>query len=183
MRNYVIVAIIVVAAFLLFGLPALINPGSQTRTIQRYADQYRLDPLLVSALIKTESNFDPNARSARGAAGLMQLLPTTAKELARELHYDHFKESDLENPEININLGTYYLRKLTDEFHGNQVLALAAYNAGQGTVEDWYRKNPMIDVEIGNIPYQETREYLRRIQRTYRLLSMVKNIRGFFGAT
>jgi soluble lytic murein transglycosylase-like protein len=121
--------------------------------ISRSSQQHQLHPALIRAVIKAESDFDPMAVSRAGAVGLMQLMPQTAVRL--DVH-------DLYDPEDNIGGGTKYLRQLLDRFSGNLPLALAAYNAGEHTV-DRYRGLPPID---------ETRQYVRKVIRYYRTFLM-----------
>ena len=118
--------------------------------IRRFSRQHQLHPALIRAIIKAESDFDPRAVSRAGAVGLMQLMPQTAVKL---------DVRDLYDPEDNIGGGTKYLRQLLDRFRGNLPLALAAYNAGERVV-DRYRTLPPID---------ETRQYVRKVLRYYRL--------------
>jgi soluble lytic murein transglycosylase len=118
--------------------------------IRRFSRQHQLHPALIRAIIKAESDFDPRAVSRAGAVGLMQLMPQTAVRL---------DVRDLYDPEDNIGGGTKYLRQLLDRFRGNLPLALAAYNAGERVV-DRYRTLPPID---------ETRHYVRKVLRYYRL--------------
>lgn len=114
--------------------------------IERYASANRLDKALVKAVIKAESDYNPRAVSSKGAIGMMQLIPATAREM---------KVSDPFDPEDNIRGGTRYLRKMLDLFNGNLDLALAAYNAGPGAVQ-----------RHGGIPpYPETRTYVQRVKQ------------------
>jgi len=124
----------------------------------------RTDPYLVAAVIKHESKFDPYARSDGGALGLMQLMPQTAEWIARQLG-EPFTEDYLYDPALNIRYGVWYLAVLEDEFGGNDILALAAYNAGRGNVRDWMERFHWNDQfnEIDAIPYPETRLYVRRV--------------------
>ena len=115
-------------------------------SIHKAAQKYNLPSSLIKAVIKAESNFDPNAVSSAGAQGLMQLMPATADELGVTNSF---------NIEQNIDGGSHYLRKMLDKFGGNTKLALAAYNAGPGTVEKFN----------GNVPYPETRNYIKRVMR------------------
>jgi soluble lytic murein transglycosylase-like protein len=98
--------------------------------INRAALRNDLEPSLVMAVIRTESTFQPHAVSRKGAIGLMQLLPSTAEALAEELELQWEGEHQLLEPDLNIELGTYYLRKLLDHYHGDLALALEAYNRG-----------------------------------------------------
>lgn len=118
------------------------------REIHHFADRYQIDPNLIKAVIRAESAFNSHAVSRRGAQGLMQLMPDTAREL---------KVADPFNPRQNIEGGTRYLRTLLDMFDGNVVLALAAYNAGPTLVKK-IRKVPSI---------QETRVYVKRVLAYY----------------
>ncbi len=98
--------------------------------INRAAERNDLEPSLVLAVIRTESTFQPDAVSPKGAIGLMQLLPSTAEVLAAELGLEWDGEHQLLEPDLNIELGTYYLRKLADHYRGDMDLALEAYNRG-----------------------------------------------------
>jgi len=138
-------------------------------TIAHHSRQHQLDPALISAIIKAESDFDPDAVSRAGAIGLMQLMPDTA--VRWDVH-DPF------NPEENIAGGARYLRYLLDRFHGNLPLALAAYNAGATRVEH-YNTLP---------PFHETRRYVKKVLRFYRLyderrLAQPSSIRAFAAPT
>ena len=124
-------------------------PQTLNRYIQVAAMNHQVDPLLFKAVIKAESNFDPNALSPKGAQGLMQLMPGTAKDL---------RVNDPFDPLQNINGGTKYLRYLLDNFKGNVELSLAAYNAGPGNVEP--------HGVIPSIP--ETQNYVAKVMETYR---------------
>jgi soluble lytic murein transglycosylase-like protein len=114
--------------------------------IRRHASQFRLDEALVRAVIRAESNYNPQAVSSKGAMGMMQLIPETARLM---------QVSDPMNPEENIRGGSRYLRMMLDQFEGNLELALAAYNAGPTTV-----------LRYGGVPpFQETVTYIERVKR------------------
>ena len=125
------------------------EPQALNSYINVAATSHQVDPLLIKAVIKTESNFDPNARSPKGAQGLMQLMPGTARDLQVANSFD---------PRQNINGGTKYLRYLLDNYKGNVELSLAAYNAGPGNVTPYGI--------IPNIP--ETQAYVAKVLQNYR---------------
>jgi soluble lytic murein transglycosylase-like protein len=127
----------------------VISAGELEPVIARHSRTHRLHPALIRAVIKTESDFDPQAVSRAGAIGLMQLMPQTAVRLDVRDSY---------NPDENIGGGTKYLRQLLDRFDGNLPLALAAYNAGEHTVERYQ----------GLPPIAETRQYVKKVLRYYR---------------
>lgn len=167
------------ASLFYFEFPwAAMRPVFYKDIINVYSAEYNIDPLLVTSVIKAESNFSKKARSSTGATGLMQLMPATAEEIAKDLGYKGFKASDLENPDINIRFGVYYLAELKAEFGGSNILALAAYNAGRSKVQSWRKLNPMIEAEIADIPYGETREYVKSVIGTYNWLKWTQNLRN-----
>jgi soluble lytic murein transglycosylase len=116
------------------------------------------------ALILQESYYNPKARSGVGATGLMQIMPATGKELGKKLH-GVFSVTHLEDPETNIELGTYYISTLVRLFGNNDYLAVASYNAGQGNVAKWRRAAPgkPMDEFLESIPFPETRNYVKRV--------------------
>jgi soluble lytic murein transglycosylase len=126
-----------------------------------------LDPYLVASLIRQESEFNPSVISYANAWGLMQLLPTTGRMLARQEGMAHFETYQLLDPETNIRLGTRYLKQMIDHFGGVPEYALAAYNAGDNRVEDWQAAGPYtgIDEFVESIPFTQTREYVQAILR------------------
>lgn len=132
--------------------------------IEEHAKERGLDPNLVRALILQESYYNPKARSSVGATGLMQLMPPTAKEHASRLRIP-FAVSRLENPDVNVTLGTFHLRMLINLFSGNTYYAVASYNAGQGNVMKWRRAAPRkpTDEFLESIPFPETRNYVKRV--------------------
>ena len=132
-----------------------------------------LDPYLVASLIRQESEFNAGAVSPANAYGLMQLLPSVGKSMAKEEGIPHFDTYQLLDPETNIRLGIRYLRERMNRFGGVQEYALAAYNAGDGRVEDWQAAGPYhgMDEFVESIPFTQTREYVESILRneeTYR---------------
>ena len=144
-------------------------------TIQAESARNNLDPYLVASLIRQESEFDSSAVSYANAYGLMQLLPSVGKSMAREEGIANFQTFQLLDPAMNIRLGTRYLRQMLDRFGGVQEYALAAYNAGDNRVVDWQAAGPYsgIDEFVESIPFTQTREYVEAILRneeTYRAI-------------
>ncbi|MEO8216623.1 MAG: lytic transglycosylase domain-containing protein [Acidobacteriota bacterium] len=141
----------------------LYYPLHYEETIRLNASKRNVDPFLIMGLIRQESSFDPTVRSRVGATGLMQLMPATAKELGGILH-GIFSTSRLTDPEVNIELGTFYVRKLIDRYNGEELLAIAAYNGGQGNVSKWRAANHRpLDEFIEGMPFPETRNYVKRV--------------------
>jgi soluble lytic murein transglycosylase len=124
--------------------------------VRSHARNYGLDPSFLAAVIYSESKFDAHARSVSGAIGLMQLTPTTAKGIAIRTGGSAFRLSDLDNPEINMRYGAWYLRHLFQKYHDER-LVLAAYNAGQGNVDKWLRNGQ-------SIQFPETNAYVDRVE-------------------
>jgi hypothetical protein len=133
------------------GEPKNSSPAGRTSLdsiIEKYAREYQVDPDLIRSMIRTESGFDPRAVSPKGAQGLMQLMPSTAKRLGVRNPFD---------PEQNIRGGTQHMRSLLDTFGNDLKLSLAAYNAGENLVQ-----------RIGRVPdYRETHNYVRLVTRRY----------------
>ncbi|MET0026731.1 MAG: transglycosylase SLT domain-containing protein [Candidatus Thiodiazotropha sp.] len=139
-------------------------PLAHRQAIIGQAKDHGIDSAWVYAILRQESAFISDARSSAGARGLMQLMPKTAKQIARELQYSLIDPDELFRPEVNIRLGTGYLNKIYRELQENPVLATAAYNAGPSRVISWLPEHPQAsDVWIETIPYSETREYLKRV--------------------
>jgi soluble lytic murein transglycosylase len=145
-------------------------PLLYTELVGARADELRLPPEWVYAVIRQESAFDADVASHAGAVGLMQLMPGTARDMARAAGLPAPRRMDLIDPALNIALGTRYLALMRERFGGNQVLATAAYNAGPGAVSRWLPDAPMAaDLWLSEIPYRETRDYVRRVL-TYRVI-------------
>ncbi|HVC06045.1 MAG TPA: lytic transglycosylase domain-containing protein [Solirubrobacterales bacterium] len=126
--------------------------------IRQQSREKGVDAALIAAVIYSESRFREET-SAAGARGLMQITPATAKDIERLSGGTTFKMSDLSNPELNIRYGTYYLRQLLDRYSGNEVAALAAYNAGPGNADKWGGAS----LRIGEIPLLQTRAYVAEV--------------------
>jgi soluble lytic murein transglycosylase len=144
--------------------------------IRQQASDKELDPALVAAVIYAESRFNARESSA-GAQGLMQITPATARYIARKSGGTSFETNDLDTPQINISYGSFYLRYLLDRYGGNETLALAAHNGGEGNVDRWIvdARKREDDLDVHDIPFPETRAYVDRVldarsdyKRTYR---------------
>lgn len=145
---------------------ALRFPLEFSQTILDKAQALPLDPAMIFGLIRQESAFDELADSPAGAKGLMQLMPKTARQIADELHDNSIDSNKIDAqlllPSVNINYGAYYYKKLQQQFHGQDVLAIAAYNAGSNKVKRWLPEKQTLpaDIWIETIPYKETRQYV-----------------------
>jgi len=143
------------------GYRELALPLRHDDIIRQQAKQKGLDPALIAAVIYQESRFRPR-ESAAGAQGLMQILPATADFIAGRTGGTKFTHSDLATPQVNISYGSYYLKYLLDRYNGDTVTALAAYNAGEGHVDQWLQDNGPI-TNIDQIPFPETRAYVKSV--------------------
>jgi len=134
--------------------------------LKRFSSDNALDPYLVAALIRQESEFNPAAVSHANAVGLMQLLPKVGRSVARQEKLKHFSSTQLFTPGMNMQLGTRYFRSMVDKF-GSFEYALAAYNAGADRVQDWLGQGKYRDAQefVESIPFTETREYVQAILR------------------
>src|SRR5574337_225383 len=139
-------------------------PMPHERAVLKQARAVGLDPAYVYGLIRQESRFVVEARSGVGAAGLMQIMPATARWTAKKLGLDGYSHDQIASRDMNILLGTGYLKLILDDFQGSMPLAAAAYNAGPGRPRKW-RDGPVLDaaVWIENVPFAETREYVKKV--------------------
>lgn len=155
---------VIVAACLFFGL-RYVYPKKYSNIVEKYADKYGVDSELVYAVIKRESNFNPKAVSNVDAMGLMQLQPETFVWVQTKLDGSAtHSEDELYKPEVNIKYGTYLLKLHLDEF-GDECLALAAYHAGRGKVNEWIEDDIVSAGEdsVLKIPYADTQNYVKRV--------------------
>jgi soluble lytic murein transglycosylase len=161
----------------------ILFPKAWWETIKTESEKNNLDPYFVASLIRQESEFNPSVVSYANAWGLMQLLPSTGKQMAREEGMTHFQTFQLLDPETNIRLGTRYLRQMLDKVGGVPEYAMAAYNAGDSRVTDWQSAGPYsgMDEFIESIPFTQTREYVEAILRneeTYRAIDAAAAAQG-----
>ena len=158
-----VLLVVIVGGFqyLRAGTPAFVEriqyPLHYDDIIRGHARNYRLEPALLAAVIYQESKFDAHVRSSSGAIGLMQLLPSTAQGIATHTGGSKYRTSDLDDPEINVRYGSWYLRHLLRKY-GDEETALAAYNAGQNNVDKWRASG-------SGIRFSETRAYVDKVEK------------------
>lgn len=178
-RIFIVLIIILIMIFILFGVLKIhirilekMYPKNYSNFVAMYAKEYQVDENLIYAIIKAESNFNPEAVSGKSAYGLMQIVEETAIDVARRIEPNLTAEEVMDNifdVDFNIQLGTKYVSMLLEQYDGNIPLALTAYNAGIGTVNNWIEKGVLQSdgSDIENIPYKETNQYVRKILRDY----------------
>jgi soluble lytic murein transglycosylase len=169
---FVVLVAVLIASGVNHAVDKLGLPLTNVSTIRKQAAEKRLDPALIAAVIYAESKFEPRESSA-GAEGLMQILPETAYFIAHLSGGSAFTASDLATPSINLAYGSYYLRYLLDHYDGDEMLAVAAYNAGLANVDRWVARAKANgrELTVAAIPFPETRAYVERVldaQREYR---------------
>lgn len=139
-------------------------PAPYREVVRDYADQLDLDEAWIYGLVRQESRFAHTARSSAGASGLMQLMPATARWVAKRLGLKGHHATLTETADTNISLGTYYLRQMMDSLDNQVVMASAGYNAGPRRAREWTASHPLEGaIYIETIPFPETREYVKRV--------------------
>lgn len=143
--------------------------------VEKYSREYKLDPMMVYALIKSESRFNPEAKSRKGAIGLMQITPQTGEYISGLLGDSYFTVERLLKPEINIKYGCFYLSKLYKDFDGNIDLVLAAYNGGEGNVRKWLKEydDGKGSIRINDVPFEETKNYIIKVKKDYKIYKYI----------
>lgn len=144
-------------------------PKGFEERVRFFSHKYALDEFLIYSLIREESHFDKEAVSVSDARGLMQLLPSTALETAPKAGLQNFETSQLFSPDINLELGCYYLNWLLGLFEGNFAISLAGYNGGPTSAKTWHEKNGALDIDefVEEIPFEQSRNYVKKIIRSY----------------
>ena len=170
----VLLALLILAAV---GAVVIINryyPLRYADLINRYAEEFDLEPELICAVIHAESRFRANVVSRAGASGLMQIMEDTAYWIAPRAGLDDFDYGQILEPEVNIRLGSYYLSMLIARF-GDLDVALSAYNAGSGTVGNWL-SDPEYSSDgetLDRIPFTETREYVNKVKENQKIYAIL----------
>ncbi len=170
----VVVLLILAGLFLshngLEKVEAWFFPRDYETQVREVCDDYGLDPWLIMALIREESRFDADAVSHAGAVGLMQLMPETAQWIVDKAGFDYAIPDDLTDPAANIAIGVWYVDWLASTYYNDDLpAAIAAYNAGHGTVDGWLQAGVWDGsfADLSAIPYHETRSYLQQVYRSY----------------
>lgn len=166
-----VIVLLLVGVLSFKSVMKLFYPVKYSDYIVSYSRKYNLDPYFVTAVIRTESSFNKDAKSSKNAYGLMQITSDTAEWAASKMKLDDFNVIKLYDPELNINMGCWYLNDLKKEFNGNLELVLAAYNGGRGNVQKWL-KNTEHSADGKNlhyIPFKETDKYIKKVNVTYHI--------------
>lgn len=161
-----VLTIVLLADVFQKGIQEVTLPLRHENVIRQQSEEKDVDAALIAAVIYSESRFSDQTSKA-GARGLMQITPETAEEIERLSGGTDFELDDLSDPDLNIRYGTFYLRHLLDRFDGDQIAALAAYNAGPGNADSWGGSS----MKLEDIDFDETRAYVRSVlekQREYR---------------
>lgn len=161
----IIMLIILTALFIKISL-SFFFPREEMSLISNYSQKYNVDPALVAAMAHTESGFDKDAVSHKGASGYMQIMEQTANWAAEEIGIKDFNYDMIKEPKINIEIGCWYISKLINQY-GSVDTALAAYNAGSGNVSNWLKdyKYSNDGKTLYNIPFNETKDYIKKVNR------------------
>lgn len=165
-----VMSLVIVATVLAFTLSCVngyFYPVKYKEEIISASDEFSLSPALIASVVNVESSYRENARSQKGAVGLMQLLPSTAKWLSDRLE-ETFDEAKLETPQYNIRLGSFYLSYLLNMFEDEKA-AICAYNAGPSNVSAWLKNKEFSTDEksLEKVPFPETEKYLNKVMKNF----------------
>lgn len=157
------------------GYWKVLYPLGYAPYVSEYAKRHELDPNLVLSIIREESHFDSRITSWADARGLMQIIPPTGEQIARATRMNDFDAERLYDPETNIRFGCYYLSQLLRRFNGNPIYAIASYNGGPHNVEKWHKENGQLRLDefIEEIPFHETRNYVKKVYRSWALYNQL----------
>ena len=146
--------------------------------IRERALEYEIDPLLVLAMIREESRFNSWDESVAGARGLMQIIFSTGEWIAQKINLEEFNDEVLFDPEINIDLGCWYINYLKERFLNDSILVISGYNAGPGTTSKWLEQYDRSDLDnfVENIPYAETREHIKKVVKSYHMYKRLTQV-------
>lgn len=167
----IIISLIIIVSLALasvYGVKKYIFPYKYSDIVNEYSEKYEVDPLLVLAVIKAESNFNQNAVSNKGAKGLMQIMDNTGEWISETIGIEDFSPEKLLDPDLNVEFGCWYLNNLLSEFD-DLSLAIAAYNGGSGNVTKWLG-DPEYSIDgesLTYIPFKETKKYVDKVNLNY----------------
>lgn len=166
-----IVILILIIILNFYNIAKFFYPIKYPDYISKYSKEYNLDPYFVTAVIKTESNFDENAQSSKNAYGLMQITAGTGEWAAKEMKLEKYNNDLLIDPEYNIRMGCWYLSDLKKQFNNNDTLVLAAYNGGRGNVQKWLNscEHSQDGKNLSYIPFKETDQYVKKVNVNYKI--------------
>ncbi|NIP38900.1 MAG: transglycosylase SLT domain-containing protein [Candidatus Dadabacteria bacterium] len=144
-------------------------PQGYSEIVHKYSKLYGVDEYIIYSIMREESRYQKDVVSPAKAIGLMQLIPDTGRKTAKELGIKDYSKKKLYDPETNIRLGSYYFKKVLDEFGGNVFFALGGYNAGPHRIYQWKKRFPGLNMDefVEEVPFRETRNYIRRVLRSY----------------
>lgn len=171
--------LLVIAIFVIFCrfivLPNILFPQKYLEYVDKFSEKYNIEPSLVYAVMLTESHFVPDALSPKGAKGLMQISDITGQWAAQEIGIMGYSNDSLYNPEVNIEIGCWYLNKLIIQFDEPLETALAAYNAGSGNVSKWLKNSQYSEdgKTLKQIPFKETRDYIKKVLTAKKVYEML----------
>lgn len=171
--------LIALALFLYDKAERMVYPVEYKGYIEKYSEKYDIDPYLILAMIKVESNFNPQAVSPRNARGLMQVSDSTGKWASGKMKLENYGSDSLMDPETNISVGCWYLAYLGRVYDKKRSLMLAAYNAGTGNVSTWLKDSRFSPDgrNLVSIPFKETRNYLKKVDKCYNIyIRLYENI-------
>ncbi|HIW34035.1 MAG TPA: lytic transglycosylase domain-containing protein [Candidatus Paenibacillus intestinavium] len=173
-RRRLLLLVVICFIIFLFGksdwMMQKLYPVKYSDLIVESSEKYKVDPHLIAAVIRVETNFQTGRESPKGAVGLMQLMPTTSEWIVERANLEHISADKLlHDPTMSIELGTWYLNHLLDQFDGEKIVAIAAYNAGPGNVSKWIEQGTWSGeyATSDDIPFGETRRYVQKVVYYY----------------
>lgn len=162
-----------------FNIIKNLYPTHYSEYVMEYSEKYEVDSDLVFSIIREESKFFPYARSRKNARGLMQISEITEEWAAREIG---LLDVDIFDPKTNIEIGCWYVSKLSDEF-GDDQLVIASYNCGSGNVTRWLKNDDYSSdgKSLDKIPFLETRLYVKKVNRSHSIYKKINGLKRFLG--
>lgn len=171
------ILLLIAAAVIVF---LTLFPVKYIDLVEKYSKKYNVDPELVMAVINAESGFDENAVSGKGASGLMQIMQPTADWAAEKIGIEDYSYSRINEPEINIEIGCWYLSTLMKSYNNDLTCVIAAYNAGSTNVTKWINdeRYSKTGSSLDSIPFEETGSYVKKVRANKRVYEYVFKILG-----